>query len=52
VSGALNQERETTKENKKVSQQVPIYFVSEALIGSKKYYLEIEKICYAVVMNG
>jgi hypothetical protein len=52
VSGALIQERETTKDNKKVSHQVPIYFVSEALAGSKKYYSEMEKICYAVVMSA
>jgi hypothetical protein len=52
VSGALIQERETTKDNKKVSHQVPIYFVSKALAGSKKYYSEMEKICYAVVMSA
>jgi hypothetical protein len=38
VSGALVQQRETFKENMKLSHQVPIYFVSEALIGYKKYY--------------
>jgi hypothetical protein len=32
--------------------QVPIYFVFEALVGSKKYYSEMEKICYAVVMSA
>jgi hypothetical protein len=37
VSGALIQERETYKEGRKLSQQVPIYFVSEAFAGSKKY---------------
>jgi hypothetical protein len=30
---------------------VLIYFVSEALAGSKKYYSEMEKICYAIVMS-
>jgi hypothetical protein len=30
--------------------QHPLYFISEVLAGSKKYYLEVEKICYAVVM--
>jgi hypothetical protein len=30
--------------------QSPIYFVSEALSGSKVLYLELEKIAYAVVM--
>jgi hypothetical protein len=31
---------------------VPIYFVSEALAGSMKYYSEFEKICYAIVMSA
>jgi hypothetical protein len=39
------------KEGKKLSHQVPIYFVSEVLSGSKKYYSEMKKICYAVVMS-
>jgi hypothetical protein len=51
VRGALVQERGTYKESRKLSQQVPIYFVSEALAGSKKYYSEMEKICYVVVMS-
>jgi hypothetical protein len=34
------------------SYQVSIYFVSEALTGSKKYYLEMEKIYYAIVMSA
>jgi hypothetical protein len=45
------QKNETTKNDKKIAQQVPIYFVSEALSGSKKYYSEMENICYAVVMS-
>jgi hypothetical protein len=32
-------------------QQVPIYFIFEALAVSKKYYSEMEKIFYAVVMS-
>jgi hypothetical protein len=32
--------------------QVPIYFVSEALASSKKYYSEVEKICYAIVLSA
>jgi hypothetical protein len=52
VSGALVQEREIWKGDKKTLHQVPIYFVSEALAGSKKYYLEIEKICYAIGMSA
>jgi hypothetical protein len=31
---------------------VPIYFISEALARSKKYYSEMEKICYAVIMSA
>jgi hypothetical protein len=34
-----------------VKQQFTMYFVSEVLTGSKKYYSEMEKICYAVIMN-
>ena len=30
--------------------QVPIYFVSEALNGSKLLYSEMEKMAYAIVM--
>jgi hypothetical protein len=45
MSGALVQEREILKEDKTLSHQVPIYFVSEALSGSKKYYSKVEKIC-------
>jgi hypothetical protein len=29
-----------------------MYFVSEVLIGSKKYYSEMEKICFAVIMSA
>jgi hypothetical protein len=35
-----------------LSHQIPIYFVSEALSSSKKYYSKMEKICYAVVMSA
>jgi hypothetical protein len=52
VSRALEQEREISKEGRKLSHQVLIYFVSEALAGSKKYYSEMEKICYAIIMRA
>jgi hypothetical protein len=52
VSRALVQEREISKEGRNLSHQVPIYFVSEALTGSKKYYSEMKKICYAVLMSA
>ena len=37
------------QENEHTKRQVPVYFVSEALSVSKIYYLEIEKIAYAVL---
>ena len=46
VSAALVEERSIEGELK----QVPIYFVSEALSGSKLLYSKIEKMAYAVVM--
>jgi hypothetical protein len=46
------QEREVLKGDKNMLHQVPIYFVPEALASSKKYYSEMEKICYVVVMNA
>jgi hypothetical protein len=52
VNRTLIQEREVLKGDKKTLHQVLIYFVSKALGGSKKYYLEKEKICYAVVMSA
>jgi hypothetical protein len=51
VSRALVHEKETTKEDKKISHQIHIYFVSKALAGFKKYYSEMEKIFYVVVMS-
>jgi hypothetical protein len=46
VSIALVQERRVEG----VLKQVPIYYVSEALGGSKLLHLEMEKMAYAVVM--
>ena len=46
VSAALVEERSIEGELK----QVPIYFVSEALSGSKLLYFEMEKMAYVVVM--
>jgi hypothetical protein len=34
-----------------MKQQYVVYFVSEVLIGFTKYYSEMEKICYTVVMS-
>jgi hypothetical protein len=52
VNEALVQERETSEEGRKLSYQVLIYIVSEALTRPKKYYSEMEKICYAIVMSA
>ena len=46
VSAALVEERQDLTCKK----QCPIYFVSEALFGAKKFYSEIEKMAYAVIM--
>jgi hypothetical protein len=51
VSGALVVEKEVEQgAGAMAKHQHPVYFVSEVLAGSKKYYPELEKICYAVVM--
>jgi hypothetical protein len=52
VSGALVIEKEMSQMGKVTKQQYPIYFISEVLVGSKKYYSEVEKICYVVVMSA
>jgi hypothetical protein len=46
VSAVLVQEKEEEGKFK----QIPVYFASEALSGSKLLYSELEKITYAVVM--
>jgi hypothetical protein len=33
-------------------QQFPVYFVSDVLTRSKKFYSEMEKICYVVIMSA
>ena len=45
VSAVLVEEQE----NERTKRQVPVYFVSKALSGSKIYYSEIKKIAYAVL---
>jgi hypothetical protein len=35
-----------------MKQQLPVYFISEVLTGSKRYYSKIEKIFYAGVMSA
>jgi hypothetical protein len=52
VEPSYKRERERSEGDKKLLHQVPVYFVSEALAASKKYYSEMKKICYAVVMSA
>jgi hypothetical protein len=52
VIGALVLEKEATQMSKIVKQQYSVCFISEVLTGSKKYYSEVENICYAVVMSA
>jgi hypothetical protein len=43
-------EKEVAQLGAAAVQQYPVYFVSEVLAGSKKYYSAVEKTCYAVIM--
>jgi hypothetical protein len=52
LSEALVQDRVILEGDKKLSHQVPLCFVSKAPTCSKKYYSEMEKMCYAVVMSA
>jgi hypothetical protein len=46
VSAALVQK----KQDGQAKKQVPVYFVSEVLSPSKRNYIELEKVLYAVLM--
>jgi len=48
VSAVLVREKED--ENRK--KQLPIYYVSKTLDGAKKFYTEMEKVAYAIVMSS
>jgi hypothetical protein len=52
VSGALLIEKEITQNGKTAKQQFQVYFISEILMGSKRFYSKMEKICYAVIMSA
>jgi hypothetical protein len=52
ISGGLVVEKEVIKGVKTTKKYFLIYFISEVLTGSKRYYSEMEKICYAVVMSA
>jgi hypothetical protein len=49
IENAVNAVLVQEQENEHSKKQVLVYFVSEALFGSKIYYSEIEKIAYAVL---
>jgi hypothetical protein len=52
VCGALVVKKEIVSNGKPTKQQFLVYFVSEVLTGSKRFYSEMEKICYAIVMSA
>jgi hypothetical protein len=52
INGALIVEKERVTNGKATKQQFLVYFVSEVLTGSNKFYSEMEKICYAIVMSA
>jgi hypothetical protein len=45
-------EKEIVGNGKTAKQQFLVYFVSKVLIGSKRFYSEMEKICYAAIMSA
>jgi ribonuclease HI len=51
ISGALVTEKEIMQNGKTAKQQFLVYLVLEVLTGSKRFYSEMEKICYAVIMS-
>jgi ribonuclease HI len=51
ISRALVAEKEMARDDKNTMQQFSVYFMLEVLTGSKKYYSEMEKICYEVIMS-
>jgi hypothetical protein len=52
ISRALMVKKEIISNNKAMKQLFLVYFVSEVLIGSKRFYSKMEKICYVVVMSA
>jgi hypothetical protein len=52
VSGALVVKKEIKHKDKTMKQQFLVYFMSEVLTRSKKFYSKMEKICYAVIMSS
>jgi hypothetical protein len=52
VSEAIVVEKEINQKDKIVKQQILVYFVSEALMGSNKFNSKMEKIYYVVIMSS
>jgi hypothetical protein len=52
VSRTLVVEKEVVHKGAVTKRQYPVYFVSKVLAASKKFYFEVEKICYTVVMSA
>jgi hypothetical protein len=52
VSSALVVEKEIKQKDKIMKRQFLVYFVSEVLMGSKKFYSEMKNICYVVIMSS
>jgi hypothetical protein len=52
ISGALVTEKEIMQNGKIAKQQFLVYFILEVLTGSKRFYSEMEKICYAVIISA
>jgi hypothetical protein len=50
--GALVIEKKTMHNDRTTKQQSPVYFMSDILTRSKKFYSEMEKICYAMIMSA
>jgi hypothetical protein len=52
ISRALVPDKEIMQNGKTMKQQFPVYFISEVLTWSKRFYFGMEKICYAVIMSA
>jgi hypothetical protein len=52
VNRALVVEMEIMHKDKIAKQQFSVYFISEVLTRSNKFYSKMEKICYAVIMSA
>jgi hypothetical protein len=52
MSRALVVEKEIILNGKTAKQHFPVYFVSEILTRSKRFYSEVEIFCYVVIMSA